>query len=231
MPAKRKAKSRAKNQVKTESPEKQETEELKQETEEVKCAKSIDQQRTLSLFVGFQETFLQGEALRRMLHYFSCNCSECDQDNLTDIMLKMLCTPIDITLTKIGLNAFKDNYMLTLPYSEMTKQQKSFLCESVTKDIAFSRSVSVMANMNGGVCMRLYQIDKETVFIQQEILMRALVDCVLLDVVSHNVHTRWLIFTIVLQRIMSKTQLERSAVQRISDYALQLRNDTTNHAV
>ena len=103
MPVKRKAKSRAKNKVKTESPEKQETEELKQETEEVKCAKSIDQQRTLSLFVGFQETFLQGEALRRMLHYFSCNCSECDQDNLTDIMLKMLCTPIDITLTKIGL--------------------------------------------------------------------------------------------------------------------------------
>jgi hypothetical protein len=185
---------------------------------------NTDDQQTLALFIEFQTMFLEGEALRRMLHYFSCSCSECDQDNLTDVTLKMMCTPLDLRLTKVGLNPFKDNYMYTLPYSEMTKVQKNLICESVTKDIAFSRSVDVLANMNGGVCMRLKKHDKATVFIPQERLLRALADCVILDVVSHTAHTRWLIFTIVLQRVMSKTQLERSAVERVSVYAVNLRN-------
>jgi hypothetical protein len=197
--------------------------------EDIAAAPTTDQRRTLALFLDFKEMFLQGEALRRMLHYFTCNCSACDQDNLTDVALKMLCTPLDMRLTKVGLNPFKDNYMFTLPYSEMTNDQKSFICKSVTKDIAFSRSVSMLANMNGGVCMRLHTQQNENVFMPQELLMRALVDCFLLDVTSHTPHTRWLIFTIVLQRIMSQTQLERSVVQRVSEYALQLRHDMSSH--
>ena len=77
--------------------------------------------------------------------------------------------------------------------------------------------------------MCLNTADKDNVFMPEEMLMRALVECILMDVVSHTVHTRWLIFTIVLQRVMSKTQLERSAVQRISAYAIQLRNEMSNH--
>ncbi len=77
----------------------------------------------------FVETFLAGEALRRLLVHACNHAVSFVADPITDTVCAMLSTPVAAVFSMTAVMPFRDKAQIALPYTYMTAAQRAYVHE------------------------------------------------------------------------------------------------------
>eukprot|EP00961_Rhodomonas_salina_P249697 3375336-Rhodomonas_salina.3 len=120
------------------------------------------------LYQEFVQLFLTGVNLERFLIYM-CNAAPADStDPISNTVVTILSSPINISLCNVGVKAFKTTNLAALPYYLLDKQQADFIRKLVDA-VQQGLNCTVSSDSNGGFYLRFpslvqhMHVDKQSV--------------------------------------------------------------------
>lgn len=166
---------------------------------------------------AFVDLFLKGDSLER----FFVHVCQGVQGNVADPITKSICTfitsPIQITLTQVGVVPFKAIPNVVYPYRLMTMEQKSYLRNIVTE--GHDSVTGLVASLQiGGGCMLCRSIGVADVKLQAADVLRAFCNCVFHSTVHTDQLVRRGVCNLVLQRVGGSLHLNRATMQEVSEF-------------
>lgn len=106
------------------------------------------------IYTEFVRIFFTGTNLQRFLIY-TCNaCPNESNDPITNTIVSILSSPIHISFSEIGVRAFKQTTIATLPYYLLDEEQCNFI-RYVVQHIIDGMPCSVMSGSVGGFMLKL----------------------------------------------------------------------------
>ena len=106
------------------------------------------------IYTEFVRIFFTGANLQRFLIY-TCNaCPTENNDPITNTIVSILASPIHISFSEIGVRAFKQTTIATLPYYLLNEEQCNFV-RYVIQHIIDGMPCSVMSGSVGGFMLKL----------------------------------------------------------------------------
>lgn len=163
---------------------------------------------------AFVDKFLRGDSLCRVIVYLCNNCQGTVTDPITSVLHFMITSPVQVTLTQVGVAPFRDRSTLVFPYRLMTEEQRSLL-RSFVENIENEVSGSVASVQIGGGCV-LSKPSQENVYLESVDVLLAFCQTVSMSKTHKSRATQRAVCNIVLQRIGSLVHLDRSQMQKIT---------------
>lgn len=80
------------------------------------------------------ETFFMGDDLKRMFHYFCETSIGHVLDPISETICLMSTSPLQLTITEIGVTFFKDKHTHVYPFSMMNDRQKEYI-KNIIRDV------------------------------------------------------------------------------------------------
>ena len=104
------------------------------------------------------ETFLKGNSLRRIIKFFCDTSVNQVVDPVTETLCMMLTTPLQFSITEIGVTFFKDKNTHVFPYRNMTQGQLEYVRDTVNSIYgvdSVEESARMGVQMGGGCVVKL----------------------------------------------------------------------------
>jgi hypothetical protein len=160
-----------------------------------------------SLYDSFIDVFFTGDNLEHFLIH-SCNASGADNaDPITNTVVSIMSSPIFISLSNVGVRAFKNNSIATLPYVLLQQDQVEF----VVKILASIRNgvvTNANSDANGGFVVRLQSPSKNR-FVNKSLIMDHLRIAIGKSSGYGSKETKQTVFEIISQRVYAMTTLPK----------------------
>eukprot|EP00961_Rhodomonas_salina_P241310 3260524-Rhodomonas_salina.1 len=119
----------------------------------------------LGLYKEFVDVFLAEESLERFIVY-TCNANSADNsDPITNTVVLLLSSPVCISLSHVGVRAFKTTSIATLPYHLLDAAQCS-LVQKMLECMKAGAACSIASDANGGFSVHFAQ-PREHVFVDK----------------------------------------------------------------
>jgi hypothetical protein len=161
----------------------------------------------------FIEIFFKGDALQRIMAYFSNTCSAQFVDPITTIVVLMLKNPIQCAINEQGICPFKSYPIMTFPFSRMNAEQQSFI--SNIQLVENHPLVSVHSLMGGGRMLLFYE-QEQPYYISH---VGALVEIckASLSHPNYEPEQRLQVCNIVLQRVSALVNISNSTLKNVNE--------------
>ena len=104
------------------------------------------------------DTFLRENSLRRIIKYFCDTSVNQVVDPVTETLCMMLTTPLQFSITEIGVTFFKDKNTHVFPYCNMTRRQIDYVKDTVKRlygVASVEESARMGVQMGGGCVVKL----------------------------------------------------------------------------
>jgi len=161
-----------------------------------------------SLYDSFIDIFMTGSNLEHFLIH-SCNASGADNaDPITNTVVAVMSSPIHISLSNVGVRAFKNNNIATLPYVLLQDNQVSFVVKTLAS-IRHGLVTSANSDANGGFVVRIPPPSKNK-FVDKAVVMSHLRDAIGKTSGYGSRETKQTVFEIISQRVHAMTTLPKN---------------------
>jgi hypothetical protein len=177
------------------------------------------------------EQFFDEEGLQRILVYFSHQQQLGIDDALTNIVLTVMSSKVQLKMNKNGMFLF-DNALFIYPFNEMTDRQLACLQtllqqtdESLKRlppclydDLGRLYGFSVTEHMGGSHTVNFNVPERFKISIES--ILRAVARATLSNGnAAYTITMRKHCFSVIMQRIMSLTTINRDVMVHINEYA------------
>ena len=162
------------------------------------------------VYQNFVQVFLTARNLQRFIIY-ACNASTADNsDPITFTVVAMLSSPVNISLSNVGVRAFKNPSIPPLPYYLLDVSQCAFVRDLMALVQQNESMATVSSDTNSSFVLRLQQ-PSQNMMIDKEAVMHALSETVMHAKPYGTAATKKRVLAVLTQRIGSMVMLQKSS--------------------
>jgi hypothetical protein len=159
------------------------------------------------LYDTFIDVFFTGSNLEHFLIH-SCNASGADNaDPITNTVVSIMSSPVCISLSNVGVRAFKNNSIATLPYVLLQQDQVAFVVKLLAS-VHHGLVINMNSDANGGFVVRLQSPPKNK-FVDKNLIMDHLRAVIGKSSGYGSKETKQNVFEIISQRVNAMITLPK----------------------
>eukprot|EP00961_Rhodomonas_salina_P029021 391448-Rhodomonas_salina.2 len=157
-------------------------------------------QQTVDMYNEFAAIFLTGANLQQFLIY-TCNAAPAaNNDPISNTVVSVLTSPLSISLSNVGVRAFKNTDLAPIPYYLLGPRQCAFIRRVVQKINDGELTSLASSNANGGFLLRIPP-QSAHVFVDKPLVMQHLSKAILGCTGHGDTMTKQRVVDILKQRI------------------------------